>query len=203
MTISSRIPRRHVGVRVAGLVGGAEQSPGQQRAARPSGTELIGRRRAGSQATPPGDSQQQRPSRAERTAIGGVAITSVVTQPIRSPQHGRLAGADGKSPRVSSAQSQDTQSVRAQLGRTAQGDSYFSLHALPAGVPAQVPLPEPRPLRPSRPSPHRQVADVADSFQGESRRPAGDPSVTSCLAEQRATPTNATISRTAWKKQMV
>lgn len=141
MTMSSRLPWRHVGVRVARIVGGAEQSPGQQRAAaRPSGANLIGR--AGSQATPPGDSEQQRPSRPERTAAGAIAVASAITRPIRSTQLGRLGcggGGDGGEPRVSSAQSQDAQSVWAQLPRTAQGDSYFSLHALPPN--ATVPRP--------------------------------------------------------------
>lgn len=187
MTMSSRLPWRHVGVRVARIVGGAEQSPGQQRAARPSGTNLIGR--AGSQATPPSDSEQQRPSRPERTAASAIAVTSAITRPIRSTQLGRLAGDDGK-PRVSSAQSQDAQSVWAQLPRTAQGDSYFSLHALPPNVPAwppdaTVPRPGPRPPDCRRRPRHRagerledgglargQVADMEDTFQGEPRRSA-------------------------------
>lgn len=178
MTMSSRLPWRRVGVRVARIVGGAEQSPGQQRAARPSGTNLIGR--AGSQATPPGDSQQQRPSRAERTAASAIAVASAITRPIRSTQLGRLAGDDGK-PRVSSAQSQDAQSVWAQLPRTAQGDSYFSLHALPPG--ATLPRPPDWGRRRRRRWRARerleggglalgQVADMADTFQGEPRRSA-------------------------------
>lgn len=189
MTMSSRLPWRHVGVRVARIVGGAEQSPGQQRAARPSGTNLIGR--AGSQATPPGVSQQQRPSRPERTAAGAIAVASAITRPIRSTQLGRLGcddedEDDGK-PHVSSAQSQDAQSVWAQLPRTAQGDSYFSLHALPPN--ATVPRPSDWRAR-ERLEGGRlargQVADMADTFQGEPRRSARDPGVTSRLAQLKA-----------------
>lgn len=211
--MSSRLPWRHVGVRVARIVGGAEQSPGQQRAARPSGTNLIGR--AGSQATPPGVSQQQRPSRPERTAAGAIAVASAITRPIRSTQHGRLGcdeddeddEDDGK-PRVSSAQSQDAQSVWAQLPRTAQGDSYFSFHAVPPN--ATVPRPSDWRARERLEGgglARGQVADMADTFQGEPRLSARDPGVTSCLARLKAartgtiSRTNAIISRTSWKKR--
>lgn len=165
--MSSRLPWRHVGVRVARIVGGAEQSPGQQRAARPSGTNLIGR--AGNQATPPGDSEQQRPSRPERTAASAIAVASAITRPIRSTQLGRLGSGHGNL-RVSSAQSQDAQSVWAQLPRTAQGDSYFSLHALPPN--ATVPRPPDWERLEGGGLARGQVADMADTFQGEPRRSA-------------------------------
>lgn len=172
MTMSSRLPWRHVGVRVARIIGGAEQSPGQQRAARPSGTNLIGR--AGCQATPPGYSEQQRPSQPERTAASAIPVASAIKRPIGSTQLGPLAGEDGEH-RVSSAQSQDAQSVWAQLGRTAQGDSYFSLHALPANATEPRP-PDWRQRAKERLEggglARRQVADLADTFQGEPRRSA-------------------------------
>lgn len=163
MTLSSRLPWRRVGVRVARIVGGAEQSPGQQRAARPSGTNLIGR--AGSQATPPSDSEPQRPSRPERTAAGAIAVASAITRPIRSTQLGRLAGEDGQS----SAQSHRAQSVWAQLGRTVQGDAYVSF---PAKAPDWRRRQRARERLEGGGLARRQVADMADTFQGEPRRSA-------------------------------
>lgn len=109
------------------IIGGTEQSPRQQQAARQRYTSIIGR--FGEQATPPSVLQQQWSSWPRRAEAARLIVTSVTEQPIRGYYFRRLSTKD-TTPSMSIIYGQIRGFFSSSVFWTFNWNFHFSLHTL-------------------------------------------------------------------------